>query len=153
VSRFRRAPRWLTERAGIGGAGFAARAGRLIGRVAGGPQLVVRRLSETGRMESNSSNLESYTNTIREKVGADAGLKASIKFAFTEGGALFIDGKSSPNRVSNEDAPADCTVKVSLEDFDKLMSRKLDPTTAFMMGKIKIEGDMGVAMRLGKLFG
>ena len=104
-------------------------------------------------MESNSSNLESYTNTIREKVGADSGLKASIKFAFKEGGALFIDGKSNPNTVSNEDAAADCTVKVSLEDFDKLMSRKLDPTTAFMMGKIKIEGDMGVAMRLGKLFG
>ena len=32
------------------------------------------------------------------------------------------------------------------------MDRKLDPTTAFMMGKIKIEGDMGVAMKLGRLF-
>jgi hypothetical protein len=53
---------------------------------------------------------------------------------------------------SNDDAPADCTVKVSLEDFGKLMERKLDPMTAFMTGKIKIEGDMGVAMKLGNLF-
>ena len=67
-------------------------------------------------------------------------------------GVLFIDGKSKPNAVHNDDVPADCTVKVSLEDFGKLMERKLDPMTAFMTGKIKIEGDMGVAMKLGKLF-
>jgi len=99
-------------------------------------------------------SLENYTETVRSKVGADAGLNATIKFAFKEGGALFIDGKSQPNAVTNdESAAADCTVKVSLEDFGKLMERKLDPTTAFMMGKIKIEGDMGVAMKLGRLFG
>lgn len=97
-------------------------------------------------------NLETFTETVRSKVGADSGLNATIKFAFNEGGALFIDGKSKPNTVSNDDAAADCTVKVSLEDFSKLMERKLDPTTAFMMGKIKIEGDMGVAMKLGRLF-
>lgn len=97
--------------------------------------------------------LENFTETVRSKVGADSGLNSTIKFVFKEGGVLFIDGKSAPNTVSNdEDAAADCTVKVSFEDFSKLMERKLDPTTAFMMGKIKIEGDMGVAMKLGRLF-
>ena len=96
--------------------------------------------------------LENFTETVRSKVGADSGLNATIKFAFNEGGALYIDGKSKPNTVSNDDGPADCTVNVSFEDFAKLMDRKLDPTTAFMMGKIKIEGDMGVAMKLGRLF-
>jgi putative sterol carrier protein len=96
--------------------------------------------------------LENFTETVRSKVGADSGLNSTIKFAFNEGGALYIDGKSKPNTVSNDEGPADCTVKVSLEDFQKLMDRKLDPTTAFMMGKIKIEGDMGVAMKLGRLF-
>jgi len=98
-------------------------------------------------------SLENFTETVRSKVGDDAKLNATIKFAFKEGGALYIDGKSTPNTVSNDEGPADCTVKVSLEDFGKLMERKLDPTTAFMMGKIKIEGDMGVAMKLGRLFG
>ena len=97
-------------------------------------------------------SLENFTETVRSKVGDDAKLNATIKFAFKEGGALYIDGKSTPNTVSNDEGPADCTVKVSLEDFGKLMERKLDPTTAFMMGKIKIEGDMGVAMKLGNLF-
>lgn len=99
-------------------------------------------------------SLEKFTETVRSKVGDNANLNSTIKFAFKEGGALYIDGKSTPNAVTNdESAPADCTVKVSLEDFGKLMERKLDPTTAFMMGKIKIEGDMGVAMKLGRLFG
>ena len=98
-------------------------------------------------------SLEKFTETVRSKVGDDAKLNATIKFAFKEGGALYIDGKSTPNTVSNDEGPADCTVKVSLEDFGKLMERKLDPTTAFMMGKIKIEGDMGIAMKLGRVFG
>ena len=99
-------------------------------------------------------SIEKFTETVRTKVGDDANLNSTIKFAFTEGGALYIDGKSKPNTVTNdESAPADCTVKVSLADFAKLMARELDPTTAFMSGKIKIEGDMGVAMKLGRLFG
>lgn len=97
-------------------------------------------------------SLENYTEQVRTKVGEASGLNATIKFAFKEGGALFIDGKSTPTSVSNEDAAAECTVKVSFEDFEKLMERKLDPMTAFMTGKIKIEGDMAVAMKLGKLF-
>jgi len=99
-------------------------------------------------------SLEKFTETVRSKVGDNANLNSTIKFAFKEGGALYIDGKSTPNTVTNDEAAAaDCTVTVSLEDFAKLMERKLDPTTAFMMGKIKIAGDMGVAMKLGRLFG
>lgn len=99
-------------------------------------------------------SLEDYTSTVREKVGEDSGLDATIKFDFTDtDGVLFIDGKSTPNTVSNEDADAQCTVKVSSEDFGKLLRRELDPMTAFMGGKLKIDGDMGVAMKLGRLFG
>ncbi|MBK7826447.1 SCP2 sterol-binding domain-containing protein [Nannocystis sp.] len=98
-------------------------------------------------------SLEQYTEQVRAQVGEDSGLKATIKFAFTEGEALYIDGKSTPNSVHNQDLPADCTVKLSLENFGKLMARTLDPMTAFMTGKIKIEGDMGTAMKLQKVFG
>lgn len=102
---------------------------------------------------SSDISLERFTEEIRTKVGDDAGLKATIKFAFSPTEVLYIDGESTPNTVDNVDRPAKCTVKVSLADFAQLATRKLDPTTAFMMGKIKIEGDMGVAMKLGKLFG
>jgi len=102
----------------------------------------------------SSDQLEKFTSGVREKVGDDSGLDATIKFAFADdGGFLFIDGKSTPNTVSNDDAEAQCTVKVSREDFSKLVNKELDPMAAFMGGKIKIEGDMGVAMKLGRLFG
>ncbi len=106
-------------------------------------------------MSVDTNNLESVTEKIREKVAADTkGINATIKFAFTDGtGFLYIDGKSKPGVVHNNDEPAECTVKVSFEDFTKMMNGKLDPTTAFMMQKIKIEGDMGVAMKLGKVIG
>jgi putative sterol carrier protein len=101
---------------------------------------------------SSDISLERFTEEIRTKVGADSGLNATIKFVFSPTEVLYIDAESAPNTVDNVDRPAKCTVKVSLSDFAQLAARKLDPTTAFMMGKIKIEGDMGVAMKLGKLF-
>jgi putative sterol carrier protein len=102
---------------------------------------------------SSDISIERFTEEIRAKVGDNSGLNATVKFVFAPDSVLYIDGKSTPNTVDNNDRPAQCTVKVSLADFAQLATRKLDPTTAFMMGKIKIEGDMGVAMKLGKLFG
>lgn len=104
-------------------------------------------------MTASNSELEQYTTQIREAVSKAAPLNATIKFAFPQGGVIYIDGKSTPGTVDNDDRPAQCTVKVAQEDFAKMMQRKLDPTTAFMSGKIKIEGDMGVAMKLGRVFG
>ena len=101
----------------------------------------------------SADQLAAFTSSVREKVGDDSGLDATIKFAFNDGGFLFIDGKSAPNVVSNDDGEAQCTVKLSSEDFGKLVRKELDPMAAFMGGKLKIDGDMGVAMKLGRLFG
>jgi putative sterol carrier protein len=54
--------------------------------------------------------------------------------------------------VSNEDAEADCTLSISIADFKSMASGELDPTTAFMMGKLKVDGDMTVAFKLQKVF-
>ena len=66
-------------------------------------------------------------------------------------GVIFVDGKSSPNSVSNEDKDADCTITISRANFEKLIAGDLDPTTAYMFGKIKVSGSMGVAMKLSKV--
>ena len=52
------------------------------------------------------------------------------------------------NVISNEDGDADTTLKISLDDFIAMTQGELDGTTAFMSGKLKIEGDMGIAMKL-----
>ncbi|MCA9681015.1 MAG: SCP2 sterol-binding domain-containing protein [Myxococcales bacterium] len=96
-------------------------------------------------------SLESVTNTIRERVGDDAGLGATLKFDTGDDGVVFIDGKSTPNRVSNENIDADCTVGVAMSDLEAMLAGDLAPTTAFMSGKLRVEGDMGVAMKLQSL--
>lgn len=69
-----------------------------------------------------------------------------VKFDFGDAGKIFLDGVGGS--VSKEDAAADTTIKVKLEDFVAMAEGKLDPTAAFMQGKLKVEGDMGVAMQL-----
>jgi len=95
--------------------------------------------------------LEEITAGMRDRVDGDSGLDATLKFDFGDDGVVFIDGVSEPNTVSNEDEDADCTIKISKDNFLKLVDGDLEPTTAFMMGKIKISGAMGVAMKLQSL--
>jgi putative sterol carrier protein len=95
--------------------------------------------------------LEELTNKIKEKVGTNSGLDATVKFDLGGDGVIYVDGKSSPNSVSNEDKDADCTITMTLENFLKLVAGDLDPTIAYMFGKLKIAGSMGVAMKLSKV--
>ena len=69
-----------------------------------------------------------------------------VKFDFGDAGKIYLDGVG--NKVTNEDGAADTTIKVKLEDFVDMAGGKLDPTAAFMQGKLRVEGDMGVAMQL-----
>lgn len=93
-------------------------------------------------------SLESATETIRTRVGEDCGLGATLKFDFGDDGVIMIDATTVPNVVTNDDTEAQCTVGVTLEDFESMLSGDLAPTTAFMGGKLKVDGDMGVAMKL-----
>ncbi len=75
-----------------------------------------------------------------------------LKFNFGDQ-VLFVDGSGDTNLVSKEDKEADCTITVSLENLKKIMDGELNPMTAVMMGKVKIKGDMSVAMKLQSLLG
>ena len=73
------------------------------------------------------------------------GKRVKIDFG-GEQGAIMLDGAAQ--QVSDEDGPADTTIKVSWDDWQQLASGQLDGMTAFMMGKLKVEGDMSNAMQL-----
>jgi putative sterol carrier protein len=93
------------------------------------------------------ATLEEITDQFKLAVGADSGLGKSLKFDFKGEGFIRIDGGS----VTNDDTPADCTIIVKKDDFEKLAKGQLDPTMAFMQGKLKVNGDMSVAMKLQPL--
>jgi putative sterol carrier protein len=87
------------------------------------------------------------TQRMRAGLEGQAGLDRTVKFDLKGDGVIFIDGP----RVSNEDAPADCTLVVSLGDLVALAKGQLDPAMAMMRGRLKVKGDMSVAMQLPTL--
>ena len=69
-----------------------------------------------------------------------------VKLDFGGEGVIMLDGAAS--QVTEADGDADTTIKVSWEDWQALGDGRLDPMTAFMSGKLKVEGDMSNAMQL-----
>ena len=69
-----------------------------------------------------------------------------VKIDFGDQGAVMLDGAAS--EVSEDDGDADTTIRVGWGDWQQLAAGQLDGMTAFMMGKLKVEGDMSNAMQL-----
>ena len=69
-----------------------------------------------------------------------------VKIDFGSEGVAMLDGVG--NQVTEEDGDADTTIRVSWDDWQQLAAGQLDGMTAFMMGKLKVEGDMSNAMQL-----
>ena len=95
-------------------------------------------------------------NTILAGINAQASnaspIGASIKFQLDEN-VIYVDGTGASNVISTDDKDADCVIISSMETFTALQSGDLNPMMAVMSGKVKIKGDMGVAMKLQSLLG
>lgn len=96
-----------------------------------------------------SDILDKALGALQAKIG-DARPDASVKLDFTDAGALRLD----PDGARLDDGTeADCTISATPETFRALFEGTLNPTAAFMSGKLRIAGDMGVAMRMASLLG
>ena len=96
------------------------------------------------------ARVQTIITEMGSRLGANSGLGGTLRFDFGESGSVFIDGKSQPNTVTDgAGKTADCTITVSLETFEKLVKGELDGTAAFMQGKLRVAGDMALAMKLG----
>ncbi len=94
---------------------------------------------------------ETILATLQASASVAPVLGKTLKFDFGEN-KIFIDGMGASNTVTSDDKDADCTINVAMEDLEAMIAGTLNPMNAFMGGKIKVKGDMGVAMKLQSLF-
>lgn len=73
---------------------------------------------------------------------------STAKFVIKDEGAILID--ETGVRAATDADEAEVTLTASRETFEGIMNGDVNPTTAFMMGKLKVDGSMGVAMQLGQ---
>ncbi|WP_108816159.1 SCP2 sterol-binding domain-containing protein [Loktanella sp. Alg231-35] len=73
-----------------------------------------------------------------------AGFNGTAKFAIKGEGSIIIDADGA--RASDDDA--DVTLTASPDVFKAILDGEMNPTTAFMTGKLSVDGDMGQAMKL-----
>ena len=87
-----------------------------------------------------------------DKVGA---INSKYKFVIAGdgGGTWVVDLTAKPPKCTEGEGDANCTVEVGSADFTQIIDGKLNSQMAFMSGKLKIKGDMGLAMKLGQIIG
>ena len=96
-------------------------------------------------------NTGELIETLTKRAMGFPKLGYKVKVLLDEGGIIFWDGTSDQPTISEEDGEADTTLRLSEDDFRKLLAGNLDPTLAYMTGKLKVEGKLGVAMKINAM--
>ena len=81
----------------------------------------------------------------------DVGALYKIVLGGADGGTWLIDFRPGSIGVREDDAEAECTIETKDEHFVNLFDGKLSPENALLTGKVKVSGDMLLAMRFGEL--
>ncbi|CUH63783.1 Putative sterol carrier protein [Thalassovita gelatinovora] len=93
-----------------------------------------------------SDKIAAAVDALNAKLdGAD--FDGSAKFVIEGEGAIVVDANGA--RASDEET--EVTLTADVETFEAMMSGDLNPTSAFMSGKLALDGDMGMAMKLGSV--
>src|SRR5262245_22231088 len=100
-------------------------------------------------------SVKEFFEKLPERVPPDkaAGMTNSYVFEIENSGAWLVAVADGKVTVTEGDGQADAHIKMSEETFRKVVARELNPLKGFMTRKIKIDGDMAAATKLGKLFG
>ena len=89
-----------------------------------------------------TKEIQEAIKLLREKLG-DVEIDGSIKFEINNVGSIVMEA----GNVRESDHETDCTLKGDLETFIEIFRGDTSSTNAFMSGKLKIEGSMGIAMK------
>ncbi|WP_116131449.1 SCP2 sterol-binding domain-containing protein [Tropicimonas sp. IMCC34043] len=92
-----------------------------------------------------SDMIDKAVTALGERI--DGKIDGTAKFVIPGEGTIMIDGAG----VRAGDDEADVVLTADADTFRSILDGDLNPTAAFMMGKLTVEGDMGMAMQLGSV--
>lgn len=89
---------------------------------------------------------------LAENPGLSDQIGATYKFELSgDGGGTWLATLKGTPKIEETDGPADCTLKLAASDYVELMEGRVEAPQLFFAGKLVIEGDLGLAMKLGSL--
>jgi putative sterol carrier protein len=96
-----------------------------------------------------------FFEQVPERVGPEQAraLGASYRFDIEGAGSWRLEPDGDRVGVSESDAPADCVIRADEATFLAIVEGRQSAMSAYMTGKIRVEGDLGLAMRLRNVFG
>jgi len=80
-------------------------------------------------------------------------VEGSARFVFEGEGAVILDASGARAASDSDATAADVTLTANPETFVAIFEGDLSPTTAFITGRLRVEGDMALALRLGSVLG
>ena len=92
-----------------------------------------------------SDVISAAVSALNEKIAG--GFAGPAKFVIEGEGSVIIDGNGA--RAGDDDA--DVTLTADVDTFQGMLAGDVNPTSAFMTGKLAVDGDMGMAMQLGAI--
>lgn len=95
-----------------------------------------------------SALLDEIVAELNSKL-AENGFDGSAKFTIEDEGSVVLSGSAA--EISDDDA--DVTLSTDADTVRAILAKDIDPTSAFMSGKLTIDGDMGMAMQLASVLG
>jgi putative sterol carrier protein len=95
-----------------------------------------------------SEIVDAAVKALNARLGG-RGVDGSVRFVIEDAGALLID----EDGARADDGDADCVMTADADTFRAMLDGDLDPTAAFMSGRLRVDGDMSLAMKLGALLG
>ncbi|MAU40300.1 MAG: sterol-binding protein [Kordiimonas sp.] len=92
-------------------------------------------------------SLENLTTQLQQTI--TAGIGHVVKINLTGDGIIILEADGN---IHNNDKDADVTLTMTTDTLDGMLAGDIDPQMAFMSGKLQIDGDMSLALKLGDIF-
>lgn len=98
--------------------------------------------------ESQSERVAKLTARLKAAIAGAEALEGSISYRFPDAPPIRIEWSTSDAVISNSDDAADSVVELSINTLEEMLDGKLDPARAFTQGKLRLVGELSIAMKM-----